>query len=54
MSYFSFSVAGVFGGPFFADSSPFFIRRLKMSVVVSPRFFLMASIPRETGPRLVQ
>lgn len=51
--YFSLSVAAMGVRPVF-PSRPFFIRSEFIVVVDSPRVFLMLSIPRITGPRLVQ
>src|SRR5689334_6039040 len=42
------------GGPSSTALSIFFIRKLLMLLVVSPRCFLRLSMPRETGPRLEQ
>jgi len=53
--YFSLSVTGTLGGLDTRSVSDLFVmRRSTIEEVVSPRTFLMASIPRLTIPRLLQ
>ncbi len=52
--YLNLRVGGITGGASDLASSLLFIRKSAKGVVASPRFFLMLSMPRMTGPRLVQ